>query len=194
MYKSMNIERLDDSHVFYCGRLPECLVPDVVQFSEIWSLHPEQFHEILIHGKLVRTPRWQQAYGKDYHYTHRTNRALPIPSLLQPFVDWARTSIDARCDGVLVNWYEAHRRHYIGRHRDSTANMIAGAPIVTISLGQERVFRLRPWKGEGTRDFPTGNGTVFIMPYDTNLAWTHEVTHRAKDQGERISITLRAFC
>ena len=34
--------------------------------------------------------------------------------------------------------------HYIGAHRDSTASMIEGVPIVTVSLGEERAFRLRP--------------------------------------------------
>jgi len=23
-----------------------------------------------MHGRLVKTPRWQQAYGKNYEYTH----------------------------------------------------------------------------------------------------------------------------
>jgi len=71
--------------------------------------------------------------------------------------------------------------------------MVPGAPIVTISLGDRRVFRLRPWKGRGVRDFEVANGTVIVMPYDTNLTWTHEVPGRAQDRGRRISLTLRAF-
>jgi alkylated DNA repair dioxygenase AlkB len=68
------------------------------------------------------------------------------------------------------------------------------APIVTISLGAERVFRIRRWKGDAvTHDIPTGNGTVIVMPYAVNLAWTHEVPHSAKVVGRRISVTARAF-
>jgi alkylated DNA repair dioxygenase AlkB len=118
---------------------------------------------------------------------------LPVDSQLQPFLDWAHSAVDAQLNGILVNWYDGGLRHYIGRHRDSTANLVVGAPIVTISLGEERVFRLRPWKGKGIIDFPAANGMVFVLPYETNLHWTHEVTHRTRDIGRRISVTLRAF-
>ena len=72
--------------------------------------------------------------------------------------------------------------------------MVVGAPIVTISFGETRRFRLRPPKGQsGLLDFEAADGAVFVMPYDTNLAWTHEVPKEAKRRGRRISITLRAF-
>ena len=160
--------QLDTKHAFFAGQLPAELVPGSTGFDELWALHPEDFHEIKIHGRLVKTPRWQQAYGRDYHYTHRTNTALPIPPMLAPLHAWANGAIDARLNGLLLNWYDGTRGHYIGKHRDSTANMVDGAPIVTISLGEQRVFRLRPWKGEGFTDFDAANGTVFILPYDTN--------------------------
>jgi alkylated DNA repair dioxygenase AlkB len=192
MYEGFSLEQLDETNNFFHGQLPAPILANV-HFDSLWALHPEQFHEIMMHGKLVKTPRWQQAYGRDYHYTRRVNVALPIPSLLQPFVNWTMAAIDDRLNGVLLNWYEGSLGHYIGRHRDSMTNMVDGAPIVTISLGLERIFRLRPWKGKGSRDFPAVHGTVFIMPYETNQHWTHEVPHRTRDQGRRISITLRAF-
>jgi len=159
----------------------------------MWSTHPKDYHEIRIHGRLVKTPRWQQAYGVDYHYTNRTNQAIPLTPTLNQFLDWAKLTIDQNLNGVLVNWYDGKLSHYIGAHRDSRVNMVVDAPIVTISFGEPRTFRLRPWKGKGFRDFVTENGTVFIMPFETNKAWTHEVPHAAKFRGRRISITIRAF-
>ena len=119
------------------------LIPSTVEFEALWNLHPEDFHEIMMHGRLVKTPRWQQAFGKDYHYTRSTNKALPVPDMLEPYSAWAQKHIDAQLNGILLNWYDGSLGHYIGKHRDSTKNMIKGAPIVTISLGEERVFRLR---------------------------------------------------
>jgi len=142
---------------------------------------------------MVKTPRWQQAYGMDYFYTGRINAAEPVPQILSPLLKWMQENIDERLNGILVNWYDGSLKHYIGRHRDSTANMVEGAPIVTVSLGEERVFRLRPHDGAGRRDFPASDGTVFIMPYETNLAWTHEVPHHRRLAGRRVSITLRSF-
>ncbi|MEZ4406922.1 MAG: alpha-ketoglutarate-dependent dioxygenase AlkB [Polyangiales bacterium] len=185
--------RLDDRHSFFVGALPDALRFDAAAFDALWNQHPEDFHQIRMGGRLVKTPRWQQAYGADYHYTGRVNRALPMLDDLKPVHHWAQAEIDARLNGVLLNWYAPDRGHYIGRHRDSTVDMVRGSPIVTVSLGGARTFRLRKWRAEGVRDFVAADGVVFVLPYDTNLAWTHEVPTSAKDVGRRISITLRAF-
>ncbi len=193
----MKLERRalpDGRHEILVGRLPAALERELAdRFDEIWALHPAEYHEIEIHGRLVKTPRWQQAYGADYHYTGSVNRGLPIPAVLVPVRDWARSTIDERLNGVLLNWYDAAHEHYIGKHRDSTIDMIDGTPIVTVSLGASRTFRLRPWKKKGTCDLLAEHGTVFVMPFETNRAWTHEVPHFASDRGRRISITFRAF-
>ena len=97
---------------------------------------------------------------------------------------------------MLLNWYDGALGHYIGPHRDSTKNMVADSPIVTISLGEERTFRLRPWSAErktAALDFPARHGTVFVMPWETNLSFTHEIPKTSRAAGRRISITLRAF-
>jgi len=193
MYQNFTAEDLDDTNQLFVGRLPDKLIPSTEGFESLWNLHPEDFHEIMMHGKLVKTPRWQQAFGKDYHYTRSTNKALPIPDNLRPYFVWAQQHIDARLNGILLNWYDGSLGHYIGKHRDSTKNMVEGAPIVTISLGEERMFRLRQYRGTAARDFMSAPGTVFIMPYDTNQTWTHEVPRHKRYQGRRISITLRAF-
>ena len=178
---------------FSVGSLPESLLIDNHEFEKLWAVHPLVYHRIMMHGRMVPTPRWQQAYGADYHYTGRANKALPIMDNLQPYLSWARERIFPELSGLLLNWYDGSLGHHIGAHRDSRTNMIVGAPIVTISFGEERIFRLRPWKGQGYRDFLTSPGSVFVMPYETNLRWTHEVPARAKDRSRRISITLRAF-
>src|SRR3954453_17046307 len=131
---------LGDGHRFLVGRLPEALRPDESGFEALWSIHPEDYHVIKMHGRPVRTPRWQQAYGADYHYTGRTNVALPVPPALEPFRGWARDAIDGRLNGLLLNWYDGELGHYIGPPHDSRSGMVSGAPIVTISFGAGRIF------------------------------------------------------
>jgi alkylated DNA repair dioxygenase AlkB len=183
---------LEDGHRFYVGRLAEDLCLDAAGFEVVWNLHPSDYHVIQMHGRPVKTPRWQQAYGADYHYTGRTNASLPVPATLEPLHDWARQTIDRRLNGLLLNWYDGELGHYIGPHNDSTTNMVPRAPIVTISFGEQRIFRLTHPEVV-KRDFLAEAGTVFIMPYDTNLAWKHSVPKLARYRGRRISITLRAF-
>lgn len=184
---------LDEHHAIFTGLIPPTLAPSPDAFEALWDLRPAEHHEIHIHGRKVRTPRWQQAFAADYHFSGQNYEAAPTPAIIQPFHDWAREAIFAELNGILVNWYDGRLDHYIGKHRDSVTRMVNGAPIATISLGEERRFRMRPWKRSGFLDFPATNGSVFVIPYATNLAWTHEVPPSKKLNGRRISITLRAL-
>lgn len=186
--------KLNETSNLWYGKLPDELMPDIKLFAVLWNLHPSDFHTIKILGKVVKTPRWQQAYNKSYSYTGSRNNALPVPPELSTYWDWAVANIDPRLNGLLLNWYDGALGHYIGKHRDSTDNMIKGAPIVTLSFGEERVFRIRPWKkAEGYKDFAVQNGSVIILPYETNQTWTHEIVKSKKLLGRRISLTIRAF-
>jgi alkylated DNA repair dioxygenase AlkB len=179
---------------FFTGRLPAALEAAASdEFETFWDMHPVQSNEILIHGRMVPIPRWQQAYGRDYQFSGTTSPALPVPDILDPFLGWVREAIDDRLNGLLLNWYDAAKRHYIGAHRDSRQGLVVGTPIVTISVGGTRTFRLRLPKETGFLDFEATHGTVFVTPWETNLAVKHEVPHNARAQGHRISITARAF-
>jgi alkylated DNA repair dioxygenase AlkB len=184
-----------NSCVIWLGSLPQALVITESQFEELWQIHPKEHAEIKMLGRTVKIPRWQQAYGVDYHFSGEVNRALPVPSLLAPLVTWSRDVIDKRLNGLLLNWYDGRFGHYIGQHRDSIKNMVPGAPIVTISFGEERIFRLRRWRAKSKEptNFLVTNGSVLVMPYETNRAFTHEVPEFRKWQGRRVSVTLRAF-
>ncbi len=185
---------LGDGLVFNSGRLAEGLLWDHSSFDAAWAAHPTDKHEILMHGRLVETPRWQQAYGADYHYTGRINRALPVPRFVDPLMSWVRAQVDPRLNGALLNWYEGPG-HYIGPHHDSVKHMVMGSPIVTVSFGETRTFRLARGKGANAKvfDFSATDGTIFVMPYDTNRAWKHSVPKSTRFVGRRISVTFRAF-
>ncbi|MFT5679418.1 MAG: alkylated DNA repair dioxygenase AlkB [Myxococcota bacterium] len=193
-YTDFQTHTLDDGSLFHAGWLPAALRPSTAAtFDALWDLHPDAYHRIVMAGRPVDTPRWQQAYGMDYRYTGRVNRALPVPAVYAPYLTWAQSHLDHRLNGLLLNWYDGKKGHYIGRHRDSTAGMVDGVPIVTISLGEVRAFRLRPWRQPGFIDFTAGHGAVFVLPTTTNRAWTHEIPRSKQAIGRRISLTLRAF-
>lgn len=187
--------KLGCEHRVWTKILPQSLILSSSQFETLWTAHPSASAEIRMHDKWVKIPRWQQAYGVDYRFSGQVSKAVPIPELLTPLLVWARKEIDERLNGVLLNWYDADLGHYIGRHRDSIEDMLTGAPIVTFSFGEPRLFRLRPWRySENTKwDFVVKNGSVVVIPFDTNLAFTHEVVRSRSDRGRRISVTLRAF-
>ncbi len=144
-------------------------------------------------GKMVNTPRWQQAYGANYRYTGSKNNVLPYTEEFQPFLTWVQENIDPRLNGLLVNWYDAHQKHYIGAHRDDTRDLHCGSPIVSIALGEARIFRMRPYKQKGKVDIAMPHASVIIIPWETNLKWPHEVPHFSRYRQRRVSLTFRSF-
>jgi alkylated DNA repair dioxygenase AlkB len=192
-YGGFGYHCLDDQHGLFVGSLPEKLRPDAPQFETLWTLQPNAPGHIMKFGRLVPLRRWHQAFGKDYNFAGATSRSQSVPPSLGPFLEWARVSIDERLNGLLVNWYDGSLEHSIGPHHDDTKDLVGNAPIVMISLGEERIFRLQQPIIKVTQDFPARDGTVFVLPYDTNKVWKHAVPHRARFLGRRISITIRAF-
>lgn len=186
-------QALDDGSPFYCGCLPEELLWDDHTFEEVWRLHPTTKPRIRMINKEVEIPRWQQAYGADYHFSGQTSRALPAPRCCcrsgtgrgRPLIPGSTGSCSTGMRG----------RPTTSAHHDSTRGMAAGAPIVTVSFGETRVFRLSRGSGavRRVRDFPAPAGTVFILPQDTNEVWKHAVPKSGRHRGRRISVTLRAF-
>jgi len=186
--------KLDGEHVIYHSKSINAFNIDFDEFTKIWNSHPEEYHKVKIYGKEFSTPRWQQSYGKNYNYSGSKNNALPIPNAFRIFLDWSQKNIDNRLNGLLLNWYDGKKDHYIGAHRDDTRDLFPDSPIVTISLGQERIFRMRKYRErELKKDITIRHGEVLIVPWNTNLKWTHEVPKLKKYDGKRISITLRAY-
>jgi alkylated DNA repair dioxygenase AlkB len=168
LFQSLNDDKesisLSGSHKIDVYRSVPPFTLNQKAFDELWDKHPEQFHTIVMHGKKILTPRWQQSYGKNYNYAGSVNNALPIPDDFQKYLEWARTEVDKRINGLLLNWYDGSAGHYIGAHRDDTRDLMEESPIITISLGQERVFRMRPYQGSGFKDVLLQNGDALIMP------------------------------
>lgn len=191
---SLTEHQLSDGCRFNAGELPAPLIWDQADFEHFWAEHPAERHPIKIHGKSLLTPRFQQAYGANYDYSGSRNNALPIPASLRPLLEWVQAHVDPRHNGMLLNWYDGCD-HYIGEHHDSTKGLIPGAPIVTLSFGETRVFRLSQGQGVNRKmhDFTATHGAVFSMPWETNLRWKHAVPKRVSYRGRRISVTLRAF-
>lgn len=185
---------LDETCTISRGVIPTELIPDQVKFAELWALHPSEYSEVKILGKQVKVPRWDRAYGKDYPFSNQVAAAHAIPTSLEAFLQWARGAIDPRLNGLFVNWHDGKLSHYHGKHRDSTQGLIPDSPILTVSLGEERIFRMRSYPdGKPMHDFTLRSGEYIVIPWLTNQLWTHEVPKFARYQGERISVTMRAF-
>ncbi|MEM6928002.1 MAG: alpha-ketoglutarate-dependent dioxygenase AlkB, partial [Myxococcota bacterium] len=171
-----------------------CPAIDGPELDDWWAHRPRETQHIRMFGRQTELPRRQRAYGRDYRFSGQTSTADPVPDWLAPVLGWAR-DLDARIDGLLVNWYDGAHGENIGPHRDAMPGLVPGTPIVTVSFGAPRTFRLRAHgtKGAPVVDLDARHGHVIVIPWQTNERYTHAVPHFARDTGRRISVTLRAF-
>lgn len=171
-------------------------LPDMkYDFDELWNAHPEEFGLVKIFGRLVRTPRWQQSYLQGYNFSGMFHKAEPLPEVFQPFFDWANSLGYGKFTQVLVNWYQ-DGHHYIGAHSDSERQLVKNSPIVSISLGCTRKFRIRNKKGI-VKDIAMDSDTAIVMGGHFQQEFKHEVPKiggkKGAKVGSRINITFRIF-
>ena len=190
----------DDSWVVQ-GDLGGCGFVDEIDFDALWDLHPAEFGVVRMFDKIVSTPRWTQSYGRRYWYSGVMHEAEPVPELLKPLFAWVNSSaLSSHCEGrtgtgefnqLLVNWY-ADGAHYIGPHCDNEAQIRASSPIVSVSLGAERVFRVRDRNTKKIAlDLGMRDRSFLVMGGEMQRRFTHEVPKTKKESGRRINVTFR---
>src|SRR4051812_29531089 len=94
LYDGFARHDLDGRHDFYSGRLPEDLRLTTEQFGALWDMHPEEYQTIMIHGRPVKVPRWQYAFGVGYFFSGVYTEARPVPAVLAPLLAWVQAAID----------------------------------------------------------------------------------------------------
>lgn len=166
-------------------------------FNRLWDAHPKEYGLVKIYGKVIHTPRWQQTYGRAYEFSGINHTPLETPPLFQPFWDWATTTEYGPFNQMLVNWYQ-NGHHYIGAHSDDETFMKPDTPIVSISLGASRKFRIREKKTNMiVKDIMMSHGMILVMGGNFQKEFKHEVPKIGGKKGEvtgrRINITFRCF-
>eukprot|EP00656_Telonema_subtile_P056660 TRINITY_DN9111_c0_g1_i1.p1 TRINITY_DN9111_c0_g1~~TRINITY_DN9111_c0_g1_i1.p1 ORF type:complete len:361 (+),score=31.75 TRINITY_DN9111_c0_g1_i1:105-1187(+) len=177
------------------GTLPAAL--RLVPFDTLWDLHPTEFGKVKLLGKVLDTPRWQQTYGRAYSFTGMEHAAVSMPEQFEPYHAWANSLGYGVFNQMLVNWYQ-DGRHYIGTHSDETRPLVTDSPILSVSLGCTRTFRIRhkPDK-QIIKDVPLPHGTVLVMGGGFQGEFKHEVPKVGGSKGlmlgKRINLTFRQF-
>jgi len=176
--------------------VPEEIQMDALMFEHIWNLHPEDYGTVKIYGKDIKTPRWQQTYGKDYKFSGINHEALPITDpYLQKLNEWVNNNSGLLFNQLLINWYQ-DGNHYIGKHSDNEKQLVPNSPIYSFSFGQNRDFRIIS-KDNSLKPIKINlpSNSLIIMGGEMQTHFYHEVPKRALSNcpNRRINITFRLF-
>lgn len=178
----------------------DCYKISKKQFNELWELHPKEHHNVVIMGKEIPIPRYQDLYSNDpisYSFTGSTIESKPIP---HPVVEDLLKIIQniegdegAKYNAIFVNWYDGGE-HYIGAHSDDEKDLVEGSSIYSFSFGDSRVFRIT---GKGNinykKDLLLKDGMMVVMGGDFQKELKHSVLKKRGSKEKRINFTVRAF-
>ena len=132
--------------------------------------------------------------GYRYEPRHPGGSAWPaIPDSVQEV--WRQVAPDARPpDSCLINFYDADAR--MGMHQDRDEADLT-QPVVSISLGDEALFRIgNPTRGGKTESVWLNSGDVLVMSGAARLVY-HGIdrirpgSSQLLPEGGRINLTLR---
>lgn len=170
-----------------------------IDFDSLWDLHPADYNTIRIFDKEIKLPRYTNNYGIDYRFSGAIHKASPTPKEINEIIQNLQNIVvndnNSLLNGCLVNWY-ADGNHYIGLHSDSEKDIYTNSPILTLSLGATRTFKLIPKKFTQTqhrKELKVNNGDLLIMGGTTQSTHKHTIPKTKKCNDKRISITMRCF-
>jgi len=149
---------------------------------------------IKIFGRMVMQPRLVAWYGEpEAVYTYSGTTFAPhafTPTLLRIKQD-IESHLNARFNSVLANCYR-HGQDSMGWHSDDEKELGTNPLIASLSLGQERVFKLRHKKDKTLKmDVRLPHGSLLIMGGAMQHHWQHQLPKSAKAPGPRINLTFR---
>jgi|SRR5215475_380109 len=159
-----------------------------------WKRHRTSF------GPAV--PRDEAYYGdENAHYTYSRRAYLPLPWLPELLELKARVEQatppqaysnlglpNAGYNAVLCNLYR-DGNDSVGLHADAELEM--GPVIASVSLGAERMFRLKAKAGKVAFAEKLPGGSLLIMAGNTQKSFKHEVPKEPNVIQPRINVTFR---
>ncbi len=168
-------------------------------YNDLWNTHPDRYNYINIYGKSIRLPRYTMNCLKDYYFSGKMFKANILPDIMNNIVSKLQSLViydnKTLLNGCLLNWYQ-NGEHYIGPHSDSEVNLIKESPILTLSLGASRTFRLtakKKFNNNFSKDIIINNEDLLIMMGKTQETHTHMIPKTKKCLNSRLSITMRCF-
>lgn len=162
-------------------------------FTNLLNCLDWQEENIFIFGKWVKVPRLMCWYGdSDAYYAysgvnHKPRQWLPQ---LQAIKDEIEQQCQCAFNSVLANLYR-DGRDSMGCHADDEKELGVNPVIASLSLGEERLFKMHQKKTKQTLNINLQHGDLLIMSGTCQQYWLHSVPKTKVFKVPRINLTFR---
>ena len=165
----------------------DALLDDVIDAAN-W-----QQELLTMFGRQMVAPRLTAWYGEPGATYRYSGIARPAGAWLPPIRELALEVAKAvawRFNYVLVNRYR-DGNDMLGWHADDEADLGEAPVLAAISVGAERVFRMRPRRGGASSATVLGHGSLLVMWGNSQCDYKHSLPRTRQPVGERLSFTFR---
>lgn len=165
-------------------------------FKTLMEQTPWQHDETVIFGKRIVTARkvaWFAESGLAYTYSGTTKQPLEWTPELAEIKTRVEHLTGSTYNSCLLNLYHDGNEG-MGWHSDDEKSLLTDATIASISLGAERIFRLK----HKHLDLPQvevvlEHGSLLAMKGSTQTHWLHTIPKTKKIKSPRINLTFRTM-
>ena len=151
-------------------------------------------HErVTLFGRTFTARRLNACYGDptaSYRYSGLVRRATPWTDHLRTLATDVAAAVGWRFNFVLINRFRDGGDR-LGWHADDEADLGLKPVIASLSLGAERVFRMRPKTGGASVGKVLEHGSLVLMWGRSQCDFQHAVPPTRRPVGERLNFTFR---
>ncbi len=150
-------------------------------------------YKTMLYSKQITFPRLMDWYGKvPYSFSNMTIRQTqPTPQAILDCFKYLKESLGVESNCVLLNHYR-DGEDYISWHSDDESLFSREHPIVTLSLGGERIFKTREKQNhKNIQTYSSDEGSFIIMPPHFQSTHEHHIPKSKTLTQPRTSFTFR---
>ncbi|MCX7097470.1 MAG: alpha-ketoglutarate-dependent dioxygenase AlkB [Methylococcales bacterium] len=162
-------------------------------FSVLASSLAWQEERLFIYGKWHKVPRLMCWYGDKaayYRYSGVNHQPLPWTDELQAIREKLEQHCQHNFNSVLANLYR-DGRDSMGCHADDEKELGPNPVIASLSLGDERLFKLHHKTSKQTVNINLAHGDLLLMGGSLQHHWLHSIPKTKKPKSPRINLTFR---
>lgn len=128
-----------------------------------------------IYGKAISLPRLTAWYGEaSYTYSGIKNEPKPMLPVLESIKTEVEKISSCTFNAVLLNCYR-DGSDSVSFHRDNERGLGHNPVVASVSLGSERVFRLKHLKTKKLTDLVLANGSLLVMGNQSQVVYAHSI-------------------